>query len=110
MLGPGVLVVELREDGGRGGARRRGRASGLPRRGRRQVGVRPVVAVGAVVAVRRRRGRGRHTWVTGRARGRGEAAAGGGGGRRRGGGGRIVRRHRAGRVTRVARHQTCELN
>ena len=105
MLGPGVLVVELREDGGRGGARR-GRASGLPRR-RRQVGVRPVVAVGAVVAVRRRR-RGR-PWVTCGARGRGEAAAGGGG-RRRGGGGRIVRRHGAGRVTRVARHQTCELN
>ena len=100
MLLPGV--VELREDGGRGGPR--GRRRGWLARGR-QVGVRPPVggvAVGPEVAVRpRRRGRG----MGGGAGGRGEAVAARG--RRRGGGGRIVR-GRAGRVTRVAGHQTWE--
>ena len=96
MLRPGVLVVELRQDGGRGRARGRG---GLARG--RQVGVRPVVRccpVGPVVPVRRRRRGGGCG-----ARGRGEPV--GPRGRRRGGGGGRIVRGRAGRVTRVAGDQ-----
>ena len=98
VLRPGVLVVELRQDGGRGRARGRGRGWQLVGR---KVG-RPAVvcpAVGPVVAVG---GRG--------AERRGEPV---GGGRRRGGGGRIMR-GRAGRVTRHgvnvgAPDQTCKV-